>query len=513
MSASFKISGPKFPNGTVVKAYPKSNWPTPAIPSGAPVGSSAAEATVSGSSATLFGLTAGTEYWAVAQVSGKYRYLGFTAGEDVANSADQATKAEIELINLGSDWSEGENQKGFSANLLGQRQAILHGSVPAPDQTVGPTVKIVRTSKISKAQIEAAGAVGTDGGDQLAAIMGIHVGVPGNGVQVVGLAGFAKNASDVEDNPDAAGLYGIGRITGGTSLAAGAFGLFAQARRDVATARATGAEIQVANYAGVDGVYLASGSSDTKALWVVPNGSADSAVGMQFQNAFGRQFLYGVAFGNQVSGGKTGPIKLASIVDDSTSETVLHVRGAHVNAIKLEPASGVVDLGKNAILNPPAALGNPYRQVGPPVAGRATAAAVAGTKYFLMPGSSDVTAPAPQTTPAQSQPFLIVVSGADMSGVGTAKMRIKGIVITQNKPEVTLSMALYPVTGGATQSLGEAVTGSSVSVEKPPANSDTAFASADFTPPADGIYTIGYTVSGAPAVALAIQARAEYHHV
>lgn len=83
--ASFKLTNSAtFAEGVTVKAFPKSNWSNPGQPSGPPLGSSTAEATMSSGSANLTGLTAGTEYWAVAQVGSAYRYVGILAGADVA---------------------------------------------------------------------------------------------------------------------------------------------------------------------------------------------------------------------------------------------------------------------------------------------------------------------------------------------------------------------------------------------------------------------------------------------
>jgi hypothetical protein len=110
MSASFKLTGPTFPDGTTVKAYPASNWPTPGQPSGAPVGTAAAEGTVNGSAVTLSGLTKGTEYWATAEVGGHYRYVGFTAGADTAEVAEV-----LHATDLGAPSEAG---KGLSATDL-----------------------------------------------------------------------------------------------------------------------------------------------------------------------------------------------------------------------------------------------------------------------------------------------------------------------------------------------------------------------------------------------------------
>lgn len=96
--SAFTLADPRtFPNGTVVKALPKSNWPTPGQPSGAPVGSATNEQTMTSDTLTFTGLTAGVEYWAVASVGGTYRYIGFIAGEDVSGPSISEAKA-IALI-------------------------------------------------------------------------------------------------------------------------------------------------------------------------------------------------------------------------------------------------------------------------------------------------------------------------------------------------------------------------------------------------------------------------------
>lgn len=262
-----------------------------------------------------------------------------------------ADEKAIKEINQGTEWASGENQKGYAATVKGQRQYIAQGSSATPDEVAAPTVKIVRTSKVTQATVDAAeGVGGGDGGDVLGAVMGIHVGVAGSETQTVGVAGFAKNGSNSEENPDACALYGVGRITEGTSVQAGAFGLYAQGRRDVATAKATGAEIQVANFTETAGSYNPSGSSDTKAVWLPPSGKADSGVGIQMQNAFGFQFKVGIGFGSQATGGKTGVIADSAIRDDSEGAISLDVRGKHATAaVRVLKESGTVLVGAEAL--------------------------------------------------------------------------------------------------------------------------------------------------------------------
>lgn len=275
---------------------------------------------------------------------------------DLENRVKADADGQIKVLNLGADWSAGDNQAGYSAVVTGRRLAIYDGTNSSPRTATAPTVKVVTTSAVKEVTIGAG-----DGADQLAAIIGVHIGKAGSGTQTVGVAGFAKNASDEEENPDACGLYGVGRITGGTSKKAGAFGAYLAGRRDVDTAIATGVEIQAQNYTATAGSYLSNGSSDTKGIWLNANGEADSGVGIQIQNAFGRQFKVGIGFGNQVAGGKTGGIADSSIRDDSSSTTSVDIRGSHSTAVKIAAGAGHIEIngiptfigmGLNGVLAP-----------------------------------------------------------------------------------------------------------------------------------------------------------------
>jgi hypothetical protein len=286
------------------------------------------------------------------EIAGNAGEAGKVLKADDAFLAARASKAEVEILNLGTDWSAGELRKGYSANVGGQRLNIKHASNASPDATAAPSVKVSRTSAITQATINTAeGSEGSDGGDVMAALMGVHSGTEASGSQTVGVAGFAKNASTVAgENPDACGIYGVGRITGGTAANAGAFGAYLVGRRDVATAKATGVEVQAQNYTATPGSYLSNGSSDTKGIWLNANGESDSGVGIQIQNAFGRQFRVGIGFGNQETGGKKGGIADSSIRDDSEGAISLDIRGKHATAaIRVLKEAGVVMVGTEAL--------------------------------------------------------------------------------------------------------------------------------------------------------------------
>jgi hypothetical protein len=257
------------------------------------------------------------------------------------------TDEHVQLITQGSDWSDGDNQAGYAGATIGRKLHIVDGKNAAPSTGAGATAKVVRTSAVTQETIDAAtGSGGSDGGDQLGAIMGVHVGKEGSETQTVGLAGFAMNRSSTGVNPDACGVYGVGRITAGTSPNAGAFGGYFWGMRDVSTAKATGIEVQCGNFAGVDGSYAPTSASDTKGIWMPASGNADSGVGVQLQNVFGQRFKVGIGIGGGVAGGKTGAIVDSSIRDDSAGEVSLDIRGTHAKAaISVAKGSGPVVIG------------------------------------------------------------------------------------------------------------------------------------------------------------------------
>lgn len=96
-----------FPNGTVVNAYKQSNWPQNIDASGAPQGASDGSATSDGTSLTFTGLARDTDYYAVAQVSGVWRYIAFrtSAAASVAKGVapvDVVGRARRTLLNQAS---------------------------------------------------------------------------------------------------------------------------------------------------------------------------------------------------------------------------------------------------------------------------------------------------------------------------------------------------------------------------------------------------------------------------
>lgn len=91
-----------FPEGTVLGAYPRSNWLTDDPPSGAPVGAATEEATVEGGAATFSELAADTGYLITAEVGGSYRYVSaFTGqGKAVTGARDEPEGALKSLLTV-----------------------------------------------------------------------------------------------------------------------------------------------------------------------------------------------------------------------------------------------------------------------------------------------------------------------------------------------------------------------------------------------------------------------------
>ncbi len=231
-------------------------------------------------------------------------------------------------------WGSGENVGFYLAAGVNtpHLQDIRHGTAAAPITAVGPTFKVSRTDATLKASTEAVGGVGTDGAEQVAAIMGISTGTAACEVQTVGLYGAAKNKSTASGGgDDACGVYGIGRVTdSGTGVAIGGF--FA-GRRENDTGKMTGVEVHNANYGTVNADYSSSGFGGGAAVWANCSGNADSASAFTVSNAFGRQFENGLSFTAQVTSGKTGGVRVTSIRDDSSSVTTLDIRGSHTHGI------------------------------------------------------------------------------------------------------------------------------------------------------------------------------------
>lgn len=327
--AAFTLERPSvFPTGTTVKVYPASNFANP-LGDAAPSGSSVAEQTVASSGKAEFtGLTESVPYYAVAEVGGIYRYIGFRIEN---SSGGSASKSEVEIINKGTDWSAGDNVTVYSENPAGHKGVIKDGTAAAPITAAAPTLKVSQTQGVT-------GPLAGDGAMGMGAIMGASSGTAASKVQGVGGTFTAKNAG-TEGEPDACGVYGVGRIL---STGKGrAFGAFLAGRRDTTEARATGAEIYVENVEGGTDTYdINTGAETTKGIWL-HSGTAKVAVGVQVGAISEVIPGFDVAFGvNKFAAGT------AALQDNSAAERSIQIKGTHAKAaLSVASGSGIVVLG------------------------------------------------------------------------------------------------------------------------------------------------------------------------
>lgn len=233
----------------------------------------------------------------------------------------------------------GDAQSVYNATS-GQLISPNIGTSTTPDTSLNPGLKVARLIQ------QTAGALGGDGFEQMASILGVSVGTSTNVGQTVGIGGAAKNSSTSVAQSgagDACGVYGVGRITGsgvGTGLN------FLSGRRDTSTGRANALELSCQNYTASAGTYNSTGFSDTTGLWVEATGSSDSAVGISFGNPFGFQYDVGIAFTGQATSAKTGAVISQSIRDDGASATSIQINGTHaIAALSVAAGAGQVLLG------------------------------------------------------------------------------------------------------------------------------------------------------------------------
>lgn len=271
--------------------------------------------------------------------------------------SDLATvQSSLSKVTLDTDWSSGDRLHFYAKNspngVPGQRMEIKHGTSASPVTLIGPTTKVSRTGAVTQAAIEAAGTVGTDGSDQLAAIMGISRGTAAEEVQGVGVTGMAWTESTVgSPGNDACGIYGVGWSKSTSTGALGIGGVFV-GRTDSATGKTTSIELMSYNASGADGTLAASGASGTKGIWMNAGGTGKTAVAIQIGHAFNQQFLYGMHANSQVgtTDGLTGGISEAFIRDDSTAKKSVWIRGTHSEgALVIEKDAGFVTIGTTTL--------------------------------------------------------------------------------------------------------------------------------------------------------------------
>jgi hypothetical protein len=228
------------------------------------------------------------------------------------------------------NWVGGDNVTVYTANPEPRTLKVKDGTAASPVTEAHPTVKVSRTSGVT-------GGVTGDGATELGAIYGSASGTSTSKVQEIGVIGTAKNVGTAGE-PDACGLYGVGRILAGGK--GRAFGLFAIGRRDEAEQRATGAEIAVENLGGADTYDINTGAETTKGIWL-HGGTAKAAVGIQVGTISEAVPSFDVAFGiNKFAVGT------AAFQDNSSAERSVQIKGTHSKAaLSVALNSGIAVLG------------------------------------------------------------------------------------------------------------------------------------------------------------------------
>lgn len=333
--------GQVFPAGTTVKAYLRTNWAKSEIPpSGAPKGAAVAEAVVADDgSYTFAGLTEKLNYFAAGEVAGVYKYVRFRAaavdeGEPAGADIAKLNK-EINLINQGTDWSDGERLFGFSAQntVGGQRAEILLGSTAAPDEGNEPTVVIGRVLKTPEALFSG------DGAGNLAALRVHTTALAGSQGQAIGIVGSAITLSEYEAGhslADGIGLYGLG-ISKGTSTRTG-MGLFANGRTETNTGRATGIEVVCDNESELDDEFTGA-FPRTKSMHLHAVGLKRVAAGLIVSKS-------GIGLHSAIVAQKEALISSAFIRDDSSAPWSQRIGGTHSEAaIAVLAGAGSIVIG------------------------------------------------------------------------------------------------------------------------------------------------------------------------
>ena len=275
-----------------------------------------------------------------------------SVGTDTARAVTPAGAKATYTKGDGTVTGSGDLVGVYTAGIAGRMVDARDGTAAAPITASGPTFKVSRTEQITQATLEAVGGANTDGGEQVAAIMGASTALGASQTQPVGVMGSATNAGTSlvptgGAKPDACGIYGIGRaLSGGVGVGIGGFFV---GRRDSDSGYANSVELHAANYGVSDAAYVSTGFSASLGAWINCSGNADSGAAIVVSNAFGRQFEVGLAFTAQVTSAKTGGVRVTSIRDDSTALTSINIKGTHSTAaIAVASGAGKVGVGTEA---------------------------------------------------------------------------------------------------------------------------------------------------------------------
>lgn len=266
--------------------------------------------------------------------SGAAGEAGKVLAADDAFLAARASKAEVEILNLATNWSAGDSVTVFTPDPAAQKLHIKDGTAVAPDETYGSLARFSRTLSVAESTFSG------DGGPGLAAVYGVAkvlAASEGQGIGVYGGAVTAGTHVGAHSLADGIGLYGVGRALAGSTRTG--MGLFANGRREDAGAVATGAEISCDNETETAGTYNKAGASSTKGIFLHATGKADVGCGLQIGHPSTPKFEVGIGINE-------GAVGTASFRDDSSAIRSVLIKGSHEKAaIAVALGAGQVVIG------------------------------------------------------------------------------------------------------------------------------------------------------------------------
>jgi len=256
----------------------------------------------------------------------------FTHKEQEERRAQVPWAQDVEALNLGTNWEEGERRSPYNADNPGPSKGeIRDGTTSAPSTNYKPTFSISRVLKVPESSFAGAG----EGG--LCAFKATAVAVKESQGQAIGATFGAITYSSNEGEhslADGIGTAHIGISREGTRVG---MGLFAIGRRETSEGRTTGMEVASDNRGEAEAY---NGTlSGTKGIHLHAFGTANSAVGLVFGKPSTAEYDVGI-------GAVSGAVKTAFIRDDSTALRSILIKGTHEKAaISVASGSGGILVG------------------------------------------------------------------------------------------------------------------------------------------------------------------------
>jgi len=279
------------------------------------------------------------------QLLGSNMKIGAAGEAGKVLAADDPTTgalAEVQIVNLGTDWSAGDLLGARVTTPPAAHKLDLRDGTAAAPVKIGVSASYSRTDATTRAELNAMGPEGTDGPDGATVIRSAIKGTPASQVQIVAGMFTAWQTGAYEGvGADACPIYAFARTTGGAT--GRAIPAYFESSRETATSGGQQAlELRVKNSSGASDSYVAGSASKSMGVWICASsaGEADSAAAIQVGHNFSRSFDVGLGL-NELA------IKSAGFRDDSSSLRSVFIRGAHEKgAIVVNKGAGQVIIGR-----------------------------------------------------------------------------------------------------------------------------------------------------------------------